>query len=70
MIRVRNIRLEPGESEERLQQRAARKLRLAEDRIQGLTLLKKSLDARKKNDLHYRCAVAVTVSGRDRKSVV
>ena len=65
MIRVRNIRLEPGESEERLQQRAARKLRLAEDRIQGLTLLKKSLDARKKNDLHYRCAVAVTVSGRE-----
>ncbi len=52
MIRIRNLRLELGEEEAALRQRAAKKLRVPEGRITVLRLLKKSLDARKKNDLH------------------
>ena len=65
MIRLRNIRLEPVENEEKLLRRAAKKLRLPEEEIRALTILKKSLDARKKSDLHYVYTVAVTLSGRE-----
>ena len=65
MIRIRNLRLEPEEEERYLRTRAAAKLRLPETRIRALRILKKSLDARKKNDLHYSCTVAVEVEGRE-----
>ena len=65
MIRIRNLRLEPGEEEKNLRARAAARLRLPETKIRTLRLLKKSLDARKKNDLHYSCSVAVEVEGRE-----
>ena len=63
MIRVRNLRLESGEPEALLRKKAAKKLRLSENAIASLTLLKKSLDARRKSDLHYLYTVAVTVRG-------
>lgn len=65
MIRLRNLRLEPGENEDRLRRRAAKKLCVPEERIRALTVLKRSLDARKKSDLHYRYTVAVELSGRE-----
>ncbi|MBR4549301.1 MAG: hypothetical protein IKO83_05210 [Oscillospiraceae bacterium] len=65
MIRVRNIRLGPDENEKELRRRAAKKLRVPEEKIRALRILKKSLDARKKSDLHYVCTVAVTVEGRE-----
>ena len=65
MIRVRGLRLEPGETEALLRRRAAARLRLPEEKIRGLRILKKSLDARKKNDLHYVYTVALTVEGRE-----
>ena len=52
MIRIRNLRLEPGEAESLLRERAARKLRVPAESIRDWRILKKSLDARKKNDLH------------------
>ncbi len=63
MILVRNLRLGPDEPEEALKGRAAKKLRLAPERIETLRLVKRSLDARKKEDLHYVCAAAVTLRG-------
>ena len=63
MIRVRNLRLEIGEPEALLRKKAAKKLRLSERGIASLKLLKKSLDARRKSDLHYLYTVAVTVRG-------
>ena len=65
MIRVRNIRLAPEENEALLRHRTAKKLRISEEKLRSLTILKRSLDARKKNDIHYRYAVAVTVAGRE-----
>ena len=61
MILVRNLRLEPGESMDRLRQRAAKKLRVQEGDIADIYPVKRSLDARKKNDIHYTCSAAVTL---------
>ena len=52
MILLRNLRLGLGEAEGRLRQRAARALRLAPAQIGELKILKKSLDARRKSDIH------------------
>ncbi len=65
MIRVGGLRLEPGESPELLGERAAKKLRLKPERIESWKLLRRSLDARDKSDLHYVCSVAVTVRGSE-----
>ena len=66
MILVRDLRLMPGEPVEALRPRAAKKLRVFEDKIGELHLVKRSLDARKKDDIHYVCSVAVSVSGEDK----
>ena len=67
MIRIRNLRLEPGEAESLLRERAARKLRVPVESISGWRILKKSLDARKKSDIHYLYTVAVTLRGGEGK---
>ena len=69
MILVRNLRLEPGEPAEKLKRLAAKKLRVPERDIVELKLVKRSLDARKKNDIHYVCAAVVTVKGNEEKII-
>ncbi len=61
MIRIRNLRLEVGASEARLRALAATKLRVPPEAVTRLEIVKKSLDARKKSDLHWVYAVAVEV---------
>ncbi len=63
MILVRNLRLEPGEEPELLRQKAAKKLRVAPKRIADFKLVKKSLDARRKGDIHYNCSAALALKG-------
>ena len=63
MILVRNLRLEPDEPLDALRRRAAKKLRLDEKQIADWKPVKRSLDARHKDDLHYVCAAAVTLRG-------
>ena len=64
MILIRNLRLEIGESLDALPQKAAKKLRIAPERIREWRLVKRSLDARKKEDIHYVCALAAEVEGK------
>ena len=63
MIVVNNLKLRPGESEKRLQKMAAQALKLRVEDFSSFTIYKKSLDARRKNDIHYVYAVALTVNG-------
>ncbi len=64
---IRGLRLLPGEDTAALRARAAKRLRIRPEEIESLKLVKRSLDARKKNDIHYVCAVAVAVkSDEDR----
>ncbi len=61
MIIVRNLRLETGEDISLLRSKAAKKLRVPETEIGEIYPVKRSLDARKKNDIHYNCSAAVTM---------
>ena len=69
MILVRNLKLYPEESLELLKLRAAKKLRLEPERVTSLGLTKKSLDARKKDDIHYVCSVALSVTGDEERII-
>ena len=67
MILIRNIRLETHEGEDLLPLRAAEKLKLRREDLTSFRIVRKSLDARKKADIHWVCSVAVSVkNGEDR----
>ena len=59
MILLRALRLEEGEALSALREKAAKKLRVPAREILEWKLVKRSLDARKKNDIHYTCSVAL-----------
>ena len=67
MILVRNLRLGTDEDASALIKRAAAKLRIKEESVTGIKLVKRSLDARKKNDIHYVVSAAVSVSGDEKR---
>ncbi|MDO5444101.1 MAG: hypothetical protein Q4F31_00585 [Eubacteriales bacterium] len=57
---VHELRLMPGEPIGNLRNNAAKKLKISPDNIKSWKLIKKSLDARKKNDIHYICTVKIS----------
>lgn len=63
MIAVNGLKLRPGVSEEKLKGLAAKALGVPEGNISDWRIVKKSLDARKKSDIHYVYTVAVTLEG-------
>ncbi|MCI8477985.1 MAG: hypothetical protein HFE97_06500 [Oscillospiraceae bacterium] len=65
MIRIQNIPLPLDGTQAQLQKRAARLLGIRPDEIQSLALVRQSIDARKKNQIHYVCTVHVTTAGED-----
>jgi len=65
MILVRSLRLTPGEKETKLTALAARRLRVAPGAVREMKIVKKSLDARKKSDIHWTYTVAVAVADED-----
>ena len=69
MILIRNLHLSPGESHELLKRKAARKLHINERDITSYRLLKKSLDARKKNSIFYNISACFELNG-DEDSII
>ena len=65
MILVRGLRLMPGEDRDKLKERAAKKLGVRAEEIAELRLVKRSLDARKKDDIHYVCSLAVGLGEKE-----
>ena len=63
MIRIRDIALPPAHSAEQLQYEAAQLLRLSPSRIRKLTIVRRSVDARKKPDVKIIYTVDVAVEG-------
>ena len=61
MIVLRNLRLGIGEKESRLPRIAGQRMQLAPADIQNWMILKKSLDARKKTDIHWLYTIACDV---------
>ena len=69
MIEIKNLRLNVGEDTDRLTAKAAKILRISPSQISEMRLVKRSLDARKKNDIHYVCAAAFSVSGDEKRLI-
>ena len=67
MILLRNLRMELGEKSETLPKKAAKKLEIPQKDIEEFQLVKRSLDARKKKDIHYVCSVAMRLSRGEEK---
>lgn len=62
MIRIKEIKLSLDEEESLLKEKAAKLLRINKKYIKTLCIYKKSVDARKKDDVHFTYSVDVTVS--------
>ena len=67
MIRIRDISLAPGHDSAELVRAAARQLRIRETEIKQLDIRRRSVDARKKNDVRLVYTVDVLVKGREDK---
>ena len=66
MIRINEISLPINYDEEMLKKAAAKKIGCPNENILSVEILKKSLDARKKSDIHYVLAIAAEVGSENR----
>lgn len=66
MIQINSLSLPVGGTPEQLKKRAARVLGVPPGDIGELRLIRQSIDARKKNDVHLVCSVQVSVPREDR----
>jgi len=69
MIQIRGLRLLPGESLDKLRLRAAKKLRIKPEDMGQPILVKRSLDARRTDDIHYVWTAAFSVKGNEDKLI-
>lgn len=65
MIRVQNIKLYMDEKEDKLKNKAARKLRIPEENIIEIKIARKSLDARDKERIFFVYALDVKIKNED-----
>ena len=63
MILIRNLRLDPDENEKKLRRLAAKALRVDEAAVEEFRIVRKSLDARRRNDIHWVYSVAAAARG-------
>lgn len=61
MIKISNLKLNPGEDMGRLKRKAARLLKIPDSYIQSIRILKKSIDARKREQIKILYTICVTV---------
>ena len=66
MIRIGNLPLEPGEDWERLRQKAARALGLRPGQLGELAVVRQSIDARRKDQVHYVYTVELSLPHEER----
>lgn len=69
MIRIREIALPPEHSEHQLPFEAARLLKIQNSKILKLTIVRRSVDARKKPDVKIVYTVDVAVSGNEKRII-
>lgn len=67
MIRIRDITLPPEHNAHQLQYEAARMLRISNSEITGFSIVRRSIDARKKPDVRVIYTIDVAVKGNENK---
>ena len=65
MIRINQLKLSVGHTKADMKKKAAKMMRIPEDKILSLVPARQSLDARKKNELLYIYSLNATVSGKE-----
>lgn len=65
MIKLSNVKIPYREKEEKYIDFAAKKMRIKKEDILSCHLIKKSLDARKENDIHYVCTFKIRAKGEN-----
>ena len=66
MLRIAEIPMPLGFTENDLRRQTARRLKVPESALSWVSLYRKSVDARKKNDVHFICTVEAKVEGEKR----
>lgn len=61
MIRIQQLKLNPGHTKEELLQKVCKLLRCRQEFIKDYNIVKQSIDARKKNDLKFIYTIDVTI---------
>ena len=67
MIRIRDISMPPEHDPNQLVYEAAQLLKISASKIKGISIIRRSVDARKKPDVRIIYTVDVSVSGNERK---
>ena len=65
MIRISNIRLPLDYTDETIRKKVCRELRISDSDLLGVTLSRRSVDARKKEQVHFLCSVDVRLTGKE-----
>ena len=69
MIRINNIRLELDYDDKTIRKKAAKALRIDEKAIENISLYRRSIDARHKNDVHFTAAFDVYLNTDENKVI-
>ena len=69
MIELKNVRIGVADDANGIKKAAAKKLNIPVSEITEVVFLKKSVDARKKNDVFYACTLGVKVK-KDENAVI
>ncbi len=69
MIRLSNIKLPLGYTDEEIRRACARELRISENAIETAALYRRSIDARHKNDIHYVTCVDVSLNSSEKAAL-
>ncbi len=67
MIRINSISLGLDYSEKTIEKRICRELRISPEEIESFSLLKRSIDARKKSDIHFTATIDVNLNSNENK---
>lgn len=66
MIRIHQLKIRPGHTEEQLRKKAAQFLHIRETDISSFQIVRRSIDARKKPDLFYSYVADAEIPGEDK----
>ena len=69
MIRINNIRLPIDYDESTIKKKISKELRIEEKSIEKFSLFRRSIDARKKNDIHFNATIDVCLTTNENKAV-
>lgn len=70
MLKISQIRLPLSAEETDLPNLAAAKLHISPRKIRGWHIIQKSVDARKKSDVHFVCSVALELAPQDERTLL